>query len=314
MARHAPLPELPQRFRDRLPELVGDLRQLASVSRLTLADGPDVGQQLIAVSTGSGLDFQLKEAGSLDIRSLHLRGVPVGWRHPAGDTGNPQHALTGFLVTCGLENVRAPRAGLPQHGSLALSPVRLLATGEDWQAPRPELFVEGEITQALPDGSVCRILRRISAPIGGTCFRIGDRIENVSAVPAEVMLLYHINFGFPVVAPGCRVRLGQTLLMKVPDLDAHPAPDLPQCHKMPTDSEIVLERPAAGGWPGLRLALSLDSESLPFLQTWRDARAHRNILALEPCNCDLRADGTSAPGKRLAPGETLQSGLVFAFT
>ncbi len=310
---HAPLPDMPRAARHSLPDLVGDLRQLASVQRITLGDGPDAGQKLLAFSTGGGLDFQVKEQGSLDIRSLHLRGLPLGWRHPAGDTGNPQRALTGFLVTCGLENVRAPRAGLPQHGSLALSPVRLLALDADWQAPEPHLFVTGEIHHPMPCGAVCRIIRRMSAPIGGTRLVVHDRIENISATPAEVMLLYHVNFGFPVAAPGCAVRIGGTRVTGIDSLDPGDRPGAPECHRMPPDVPVVVERPASGDWPGMRLELTSDTGSLPFLQTWRDGRRKRNILAIEPCNCDLRPDGTSGPGTRLAPGERMDSSLTLSF-
>jgi len=310
---HAPMPDMPRAAWHRLPALVGDLRQLASVQRITLGDGPDAGQKLIACSTGGGLDFQLKEEGSLDIRSLHLRGMPIGWRHPAGDAGNPQRALTGFLVTCGLENVRAPREGLPQHGSLALSPVRVRELGANWDASVPRLFVAGEITRPIPCGAVLRLTRRITAPIGGTRLLIEDRVENVSATPAEMMILYHVNFGFPVAAQGCTVRLNDRRIAGIDDLSPTEAPGDPHCHPMDDGATVILERPAIGTWPGLRMRLTPDAGALPFLQTWRDARRSRNILALEPCNCDLRADGTSAPGTRLAPGESWQSSLGLAF-
>lgn len=310
---HAAMPDMPRAARHRLPALVGDLRQLASVQRIVLADGPDAGQKLIALSTGGGLDVQLKEEGSLDIRSLHLRGMPVGWRHPAGDAGNPQRALTGFLVTCGLENVRAARDGLPQHGSLALSPVRVTGLGADWDAREPRLFVAGEITRPLPCGAVLRLTRRVTAPIGGTRLMIEDRVENVSATPAEMMILYHLNFGFPVAGPGCMVRLGDRRIAGIDASTPEEAPGNPRCYRREDGGPVTLDRPAIGGWPGLRMQLTADTGALPFLQTWRDGRRHRNILALEPCNCALRADGTSVGGTLLAPGETWQSRLGLAF-
>ncbi|WP_417522551.1 DUF4432 family protein [Marinovum sp.] len=313
MGHFVPMPDMPRAARHRLPEQVGDLRQLALVQRITLSDGPDAGQKLIAFSTGGGLDFQLKEEGSLDICSLHLRGLPVGWRHPAGDTGNPQRALTGFLVTCGLENVRAPRDGLPQHGSLALSPVRVTELAAEWDAKEPQLVMAGEITRPMPCGAVLRLTRRITAPIGGRELSIEDRVQNVSATPAEMMILYHVNFGFPVVAPGCSVHLGEDRIACIDEVGPAALPGDPRCHPVGAGTPVILERPAEGCWPGMRMRLTTDAGALPFLQVWRDARAGRNILALEPCNCDLRPDGTSAPGTRLAPGESWQSRLGLAF-
>lgn len=313
MGRHSALPDLPRPARHRLSAMVGDLRQLASVQRIALRDGPDLGQPLIAFSTGGGLDFHVKEAGTLDIRSLHFRGTPVGWRHPAGVPGNRERALTGFLVTCGLENIGAPQRGMAQHGSLANSPVQMTALGEDWNAAQPHLFVEGDIIQAQPNGGVFRLRRRITAPIGATTLTIKDQIENISATSAEMMILYHINFGFPVAAPGCEVRMGDRRIACIETLATEEAPGHPECHTMNTQEPIILERPSMGDWPGLRLQLSFDADSLPFLQTWRDARHARNILAIEPSNCALGRDGVCAPAQHLAPGEIWQSSLTLTF-
>ena len=313
MTGPAPLPGLLRPARHRLSELVGDLRQLASVQRIALRDGPDRGLPLLAFSTGGGLDFQIKENGTLDIRSLHFRGRPVGWQHPAGEPGNRERALTGFLVTCGLENVRAPRAGLAQHGSLAMSPVRVTGVGEDWAAAQPQLFVEGEIVQPQPNGAVFRLHRRITAPIGAARLTISDRIENISATAAEMMILYHLNFGFPVVQPGCTVALGARRIVEIADSEITSAPSAPECHPVDPAAQVRLIRPASADWPGLDIRLEFDGASLPYLQTWRDARAGRNILALEPCNCALLADGTSGPGPTLRPGAHWHGQLSMTF-
>ncbi|MEQ3624777.1 MAG: DUF4432 family protein [Celeribacter sp.] len=315
MLSHAPLPDMPRAARHRLPDMVGDLRQLACVQRIALRDGPDAGQPLIAFSTGGGLTFEVKENASLDIRSLQYRGIPIGWRHPAGDPQNRERALTGFLVTCGLENVRAPRDGMAQHGSLALSPVRLTGLGEDWDAPVPHLHVTGEVTHPMPCGAVLRLRRRLTAPIGAASLTIKDEVVNVSAQSAEMMILYHFNFGFPIAAPGCEVHLGNDQLMRIDTADETPAPvapELPQC-RATQDQTITLRRPAAGGWPGIGARLVSHGGTLPYIQTWRDARRARNILALEPVNCDLRPDGTSGPGTRLAPGAAWHSSLTLSF-
>jgi len=312
---HAPMPDMPRAARHRLPDMVGDLRQLASVQRIALRDGPDAGQPLIAFSTGGGLTFDVKENASLDIRSLHYRGIPVGWRHPAGDQHNRERALTGFLVTCGLENVRAPRDGMAQHGTLALSPVRLTGLGEDWDAAVPHLHVTGEITHPMPCGAVLRLRRRLSAPIGGASLTIEDEVTNVSALPAEMMILYHLNFGFPLAAPGCEVRLGADRLMGIDAAGDQPppsTPDVPHCRET-HGAAITLHRPPLGSWPGIGARLTTRGDTLPYIQTWRDARPARNILALEPVNCDLRPDGTSGPGTRLAPGATWHSSLTLSF-
>ncbi|PRY19949.1 uncharacterized protein DUF4432 [Aliiruegeria haliotis] len=308
-----PLPDLPRPARERLPSLVGDLRQLAHTRRIVLADGPDSGQKLIEMSTGGGLDLTIKETGAFDIASVRFRGLPVGWRHPSGDVGNAERALTGFLVTCGLENVRAPRNGLPKHGTLALSPARLLGLGEDWDAARPELFAEGEVTRPHPGGGVLRLHRRIAAPIGGTALTITDTIRSIGAAPAEMFILYHANFGFPLAAPGCTVTLGEATIEQLGEALFGTAPGAPRCHANTTGQRVTIARPPRGDWPGLTVSMDVSADTLPWLQIWRDPRRRRNILAVEPCNCGLAADGTSLSGTLLAPGETWKSSLHFQF-
>ena len=53
---------------------VGDLRQFASVRRITLDDGAERGVRALAFSTGGGLDFWVLSDRSLDIGPLWWRG------------------------------------------------------------------------------------------------------------------------------------------------------------------------------------------------------------------------------------------------
>ena len=200
-------------------ERVPDLRQLAAVRRITLDDGAERGVRALSFDTGGGLAFWLLADRSLDIGPLSFRGMPLAWQHPAGfvapglhdaqaDGGTGiQRALSGFLVTCGLDNVRQPRDGLPLHGTLPLTPARVTACGEDWDRPDPLLFAEGVVTTAHMGGACFRLHRRIEAPVGGAALTLIDRVENIGPERAEMRVLYHTNFGFPMVAEDTTLHL-----------------------------------------------------------------------------------------------------------
>ena len=64
--------------------LVGDLRQIASVRRIVLDDGPKRGVSALAFSTGGGLDFWVLVDRAMDIGPLWHRGTPMAWQSPAG--------------------------------------------------------------------------------------------------------------------------------------------------------------------------------------------------------------------------------------
>src|SRR5687767_1956540 len=65
-----------------LQRWVGDLRQLASVRRIALDDGPERGVRALAFSTGGGLDFWVLTDRSFDIGPLWFRGLPIAWQGP----------------------------------------------------------------------------------------------------------------------------------------------------------------------------------------------------------------------------------------
>jgi hypothetical protein len=59
--------------------------------------------------------------------------------------------------------------------------------------------VEGEIRQAQALGENLRLKRRISVELGGNRITLFDQIENLGFVESPLMLLYHINLGFPIL-------------------------------------------------------------------------------------------------------------------
>lgn len=314
--------------RARLTELTGDRRQLAAVRRITLDDGPASGQRVLAFSTGGGLDFWVLADRTMDIGPLWFRGMPVAWQHPAGTLAPQLHdprgdsgtgvgrALTGFLLTAGLDNVRQPRDGMPLHGTLPLTPARVTSHGEDWTAPTPLLFAEGEAVTAHLNGMSFSLARRIEAPIGGTTLHVTDCVENIGPEPAAFRILYHTNFGFPAVGAGTKLTLdGRDVLLHEPPSNGRHAPDVPAATYPARGDRFraTLERPAAGQWQGLTIAVEGDSRALPFVQFWSDPRPRRNIVAIEPVNCDRNPDGTSTPGMSLAPGENWTSTLSYSF-
>jgi Domain of unknown function (DUF4432) len=308
-----------------LVDFVGDRRQLASVRRVELRDGAENGVRALVFSTGGGLDFWVLQDRSMDIGLLNWKGMPLAWQHPAGfaapglsgpfaDSGTgTARSLGGFLVTCGLDNVRQPRGSLPLHGTLPFTPARLTSCGEDWDAAEPMLFAQAEIACAHLDRASFRLSRRIEAPIAGAGFSIRDRIENIGPEPAELMVLYHMNFGFPLVAEGTRVQLdGKEIAVRAPGGQGAGPDNEVRCFPAGgADGRfaVAVSRPAAGAWHGARVEIAGDAAALPFVQLWRDARRRRNVLAIEPVNCDRNADGTSAPGMMLAPGETWSGAL-----
>ncbi len=287
---------------------VGDLRQVASVRRIVLDDGPERGVRALAFSTGGGLDFWVLADRSLDIGPAQWRGLPFAWQGPNGfraptlldaeESGGRgfERGVGGLLVTCGLEHIRQPTADHPLHGRLPFTPARVTAYGEDWDREEPVLFCEGEITEARLGGVRLRLHRRIEAPIGGAEIRIEDRVENLSAEPCPQAILYHVNFGFPALQERNLVRLGGHAVwgpFPAVEAAARPATCL-GLQPGPAECSLVNEA-------GLAWRVGFDAAALPYLQLWRDLRPGIGLLSVEPCNTGVLEPGQSAPAPPLGP-------------
>lgn len=305
---------------------VGDLRQIASVRRVVLDDGPEAGVRAILFSTGGGLDFMVLADHSLDIGTLHYRGVPVAWQSPAGfrhpglirpeDDGGRgfERAFSGFMETCGLDHIRQPVPGAPLHGRHPHSPARIIACGEDWDRDEPVLFCEGEVHQFRRGSESLRLHRRIEAPVGGTVIRLRDRVTNLAAAPSPLALLYHLNLGYPALRAGARVLHQGTPAFG--PLDALPSTRAGEvtCRANPGGGPVTCIFESAPEPRAFRLALTCAAEELPYLQLWSDLRPQAGVLALEPCTSARRDDGTSDGCDKLAPGAERSFGFTLALS
>jgi len=288
------------------PRFAGDLRQVAGVRVVTLGDAADKGMETLVFSTGGGLEFLVTAGRTLDIAVLSWRGVQLGWRGEAGlrpvsasahDLRQFERGFGGFLNTCGLDHIRQPAGGLPLHGSLPFTPANVTGFGQDWDTHEPLLYCEGEVVSCRREGGGYKLRRRIEAPVGGTAIRIRDEVEVVGPKPAPILVLYHFNLGFPSVGPGTEVTL-----------DGEPVAGLISASE-PAAMPSTLHR-TRKQWSTCRVA-SLDgpavefrwrSDTLPWLQLWRDLRPGRGVLSVEPCSIGRLPDGVNEPSPPVATG------------
>lgn len=297
----------------RLRPLVGDLRQLASVRRLVLDDGPERGVPILALSSGGGLDLWLMAGRALDIGALWFRGRPLAWQSPAGfthpalggaerDGGRGfERLFSGFLVTCGLDRIRGPQADGPLHGRLGSSPARVLSATEQWQAPQPALEVVGEVTQHRLGGESLRLRRTLRVPIGGTSLEWLDEVTNEGPEPQPHALLYHLNFGHPAITSGTCIEAGGRTLAGPITLPDNAAVAEAQCATAHPSGTTV--RTPLGDGRTLAIEIHQDTTTLPWLQLWQDLRPTRGVLAVEPCTTDRAPGAPPQTAPLLQPGE-----------
>lgn len=307
---------------DRLPSR----DQLARVEQFESIDGPSRGARRIRVVTGGGLDLDLHPDRALDIGHVSVHGVPVSWISGAGfaPQGAYEPAGTGWLATfgggllatCGLRTSGAPSTdggedfGL--HGRIGMTPAAVTRVERAADA----IVVEGTVLEGSVFGERLELRRRLEFPLGETRIRIVDRVRNTGRVPAPLLALYHLNFGWPMIDDGVEVV--------VPFTEAVPRDPESEARRetfatLTAPEHGVIERVIRYGFGGAtptatvrneRLGLACEvraSDTLPHLFEWNWSTAGAYALGIEPATSSAIGGRAQARERgdlaELAPGE-----------
>ena len=202
-----------------------------SVIKRTLKGGRRDGVDLVRLDNGA-FSVDIVPTRGMSFRRGDYRGTRLGWTSPVAD--GPVHPkyvnlmnwgglgwLEGYdemLVRCGLENIGSPYQetvasadgsrrdvlyGL--HGKLGNIPAHKVVV--DFDQETGEIAVEGEVDEAKPFAGQVRLRTRISTTPGSNAIRVRDEYVNLRDSPSEIQVLYHWNFGSPILEEGARVVL-----------------------------------------------------------------------------------------------------------
>lgn len=286
-----------------------------------LSDGVDV----VHVDNGR-LAFSVLPTRGMGLWKVWLDGEEIGWQSPVRGPVHPQFVplmepgglgwLDGFdelLVRCGLESNGAPdfdqqgRLRYPLHGRIANRPAQRVEVEVDDESG--EIAVTGVVEETRFLFRNLRMTSRISTRLGESHLRIRDEVENVSGSPTEVQLLYHINFGQPLLDADSRFLAA---FQKMMPRDARAAEGVATWDAYAAESAGFAEQvyflqlvPDAHGWSptllknaaGTRgVGVHVNTRQLPCFTLWKNtgAAADGYVTGLEP--------GTNFPNPRTYEG------------
>jgi hypothetical protein len=326
---------------DALRRQVGTMAQVAGIRLADLADGKARGLRTAEVYTGSGLRFQVLLDRALDIGAADWGGRPLAWVTPS--LGIPaQHEPTGFgwgrtwggglVTTAGLTHFGQPEQDgnetLGLHGRISHVAAEQVSVRTAWEGDEYVLEIGGQVRQAVPIGENLLLTRRIRTRLGSNTIRLEDTIRNEGFTPTPHMILYHCNFGFPLVSADSEMISDDTEVQPRDEAAAAGLDTLrrfqpPENGPYPEQVFFHLPRPAADGWAraalvnralGLGVGLRWRAAELPRMGFWKQLAAGAYVCALEPANYwetprhRLRSEGRL---RHLAPGEEVQYALEF---
>ena len=336
-------PDLPP---GELRRRVGDVSQLVSTRAVRLGDGNEDGVRAIDVRVAGGLSALVLVDRGMDIGPAWVDGYPVSWQSSTGIVGPAHFDETawlrsfhgGLLVTCGLQNVgpgcvdEGVSHGI--HGRISHIPAKAVTHRVVEQDGRWVAEVSGEVRETDVYGVDLVLRRTLRFPMGEPVVEIADEVVNQGYGPAGLMLLYHCNIGYPVVADGA--------VLLAPDADVEPRdepaarllaehatfppPDdafeqLVYEHRLrDPDAErasIAIANPAYAPTDGIALAVEYHPRQLPHLWQWRMLAPGMYLTGLEPATCGIL--GRAAERERgtidwLAPGARRRFDLTIRVT
>ena len=198
---------------------IANSAQLGGIETSVIDNGPGKGVRIAWINTGSGLRFKVVMDRAMDIADAFYNQHSLAWLSDAGITepllaGKGLDWLSSFggglFTTCGLSHVGGPEKDEFGERSLHGKISNLKAEVESVIQPDPiagkmEMSITGRIKESQVLGPNLELKRTISATLEQPTIRINDEVTNRGNTPAPHMLLYHFNFGWPLVDEGADI-------------------------------------------------------------------------------------------------------------
>jgi hypothetical protein len=195
-----------------------------SVRKFTLHGGKQEGVELVEINNGK-LRILVALTRGMSVLNVQAVECRLGWDSPIKEVIHPHFIdrhdrgglgwLEGFnewLVRCGLEYAGSPgrdrvinNAGdevevdLTLHGKIANTPASHV---EVTVTSNSEIRLCGQVYENTFLGPKLSLRSCLTTPINSEQFVIEDTVANGGASPQEFQLIYHTNFGTPLLEEG----------------------------------------------------------------------------------------------------------------
>jgi hypothetical protein len=304
---------------------IGSIEQLAYVRRMSYAEGHAKNASIFSFNNGI-LSFSVAIDHGMDIDTFHYKGENLTFLSKAGLHGNAadysRNIMCGLFFTCGLDNIGTPTESSPLHGRIRGIPAEHTSSNAFWDSENYRLECEGEMRHGVLFGENLLLRRRIYTHLKSHCISLEDEITNNSFKDEPLSLMYHFNFGYPLVSEGtkliipskcCTPRNENTrkamadsspYVMDAP-VDNHPEQVFFHNLCADEDNNTFCALINADGTLAIKLSFSL--AELPYFTQWKSIASGDYVIGLEPGFTPL--DGV-APAPRISPGEKIRTHLM----
>ncbi|MGD9635268.1 MAG: aldose 1-epimerase family protein [Pirellulales bacterium] len=322
-----------------------------SVSKRTLHGGKQEGVEVITIDNGV-LQIDIVPTRGMNIQEIRRGKTRLGWDSPVKELVHPAFIdlesrgglgwLDGFnewMVRCGLEFAGHPGTDtiinntgdsadidLTLHGKIGNIPASEVEVRVDKKPPH-RIEVRGVVYERSFKGPNLRLVAAVSTVPGESAFRIDDEVTNLGAADQEFQIIYHMNFGAPLLEQGAKVHVAPR---KIAPMNDHAAENIDgfSTYPSPTDGyieEVYLVEPYSDD-QGLSSAVLQDAagnnaasirwstKQLPYLTLWKNtaSQAEGYVTGIEPGTgfpFNRRIERAAGRVPKLKPGESRRFSL-----
>lgn len=331
---------------------VGRIDTLGGIRKYQMSEGPERGVEFIEVRTGGGLRYLVNTTRALDIGLTEFCGTPLSWHSVVGEKhpsyfeqeglGWLRSASGGMLMTCGLTQVGSPAndqgESLGIHGRVHHTPASQVCASGEWVEDDYTLSIKGITEESRLFGEKIRLTREIQSRLGSNRIEVTDMVENFGFEETPHMILYHLNFGFPLMDKNAVFNFPSK---SVTSRDKWSSPNGYQHYDAPSvgikedvyyhelDPNQLKEDWASvqiinPDFPtgnsqsrkAMTVEISWNTKNLPRLHQWKMTGSGTYALGIEPANCDVKGrvwERENGNLQVLQPGEKRVYKLIFDF-
>ncbi|MBS6437998.1 MULTISPECIES: aldose 1-epimerase family protein [Pantoea] len=191
-----------------------------SLQQKVLHGGKQEGSKVLTITSQNGLTIALSPTRGMDLLHVNGDGVRLGWDSPVNEVVNPAYInldsrnglgwLEGFnemMVRCGYEWTGHPvvKDGriYTLHGKAGNTPASRVEVTIDEKAPH-EIRVRGLLKENTFKKANLETWTELRYVPGAKSFTLHDVLTNRGDYPHDYQIIYHSNFGTPILEKDAR--------------------------------------------------------------------------------------------------------------
>ena len=191
-----------------------------SIEQKVLHGGKQEGSKILTIHSKDGLTITLSPTRGMNLLRIEGFGSRMGWDSPVKEVVNPAFInlesrnglgwLEGFnemMVRCGYEWTGHPVTADGQiytlHGKAGNTPASLVEVEVADSAPY-EIRIRGLVKESTFKKADLQTLTELRYVPGSNSFSLHDVLTNHADYPHDYQIIYHSNFGTPILEEGAR--------------------------------------------------------------------------------------------------------------